>query len=67
MKHITRTRKILHLKELDPRYLIRQRYSRPRYIIHHNSHMSNNYFLLKLARDSRFPYNGGDRAVFYQF
>jgi len=48
MDYITRTRKMLHFKELRPkvpRYLIMQHFSRPRYIIHDNTHKRDNYFL----------------------
>jgi len=41
---------MLHIKELEPKgphYLIMQHFSRPRYIIHHNSHKSDNFFLSK--------------------
>jgi len=37
------TRKMLHIKELGP--LIMEHFSRPRYIILHNSHKSDIYFL----------------------
>jgi len=33
------------LTSKGPRYLILQHFSRPRYIINHNTHKSNNYFL----------------------
>jgi len=42
MKNVTYTKELGHK---DPRYLIMQHISRPRYIIHHNSHKSDNYFL----------------------
>jgi len=44
---------MLHIKELgpkDPRYLIMQHFSRPRYIIHDNTHKSDNYFLNNTMR-----------------
>jgi len=50
MDYIARTRKMLHIKEIgskDPRYLIMQHFSRPRYmyIIHHNTYKCDTYFL----------------------
>jgi len=41
MDYITQTRNMLHVKEFGPKG------SRPRYIIHHNLHKSDNYILNK--------------------
>jgi len=47
--YITLTRRMLHIKELGPkgpRYLIVQHFSRPRYVMHHNSQKSDKYLLI---------------------
>jgi len=58
MNYLTRTRNMLHIKELGPkgpRYVFLQHVSRPRYIIHHNLHKNDKYIRFFISRNLEQP------------